>query len=168
MGGHRRFRPSILAKELSEYNVVNVGATGTFVVRKPGPRAKFRAELLRRLPFQTEVVFCEGRDLMRLDTENPFGTGRSHSSAVPFVSILSRHSRVRVSLPISLPPGRDWFVRIIARKKRFLFGVYRRHMKTIRYLGQIDQLVGAPVTTRSWSTIKAIVRILQCPEKGSR
>ena len=41
-----------------------------------------------------------------------------------------------------------------------MFGVYRRHMKTIGYLGQIDKLFGVPVTTRNWNTIKAIVRIL--------
>jgi len=62
VGGHRTFRPSILAKELSDYDVVNVGAAGTFIVRKPGPRGKFRAELLRRLPFEAEVVlllYCD-------------------------------------------------------------------------------------------------------------
>src|SRR5262245_4798648 len=72
VGGHRRFRPSILAKELSRYDVVNVGAAGTFVVRKPGARAQFLAALLRKLPFEATVVLCDGRDLMRLVTENPF------------------------------------------------------------------------------------------------
>ena len=73
VGGHRTFRPSILARELSAYDVVNVGAAGTFVVRKPGSRAQFRAALLRKLPFEAEVVFCDSRDLIRLETENPFG-----------------------------------------------------------------------------------------------
>ena len=50
VGGHRRFRPSILARAMSNYGVVNVGAAGTFVVRKPGSRAKFRTALLRKLP----------------------------------------------------------------------------------------------------------------------
>jgi transposase InsO family protein len=50
-----------------------VGAAGTFVVRKPGSRAKFRTALLRKLPFEAEIVLCDGRDLMRLETENPFG-----------------------------------------------------------------------------------------------
>jgi hypothetical protein len=31
VGGHRTFRPTILARELSAYDVVNVGAAGTFV-----------------------------------------------------------------------------------------------------------------------------------------
>src|SRR6202163_517575 len=73
VGGHRTFRPSIVARELSDYDVLNVGAAGTFVVRKPGSRAKFRTALLRKLPFEAEIVLCDGRDLMRLETENPFG-----------------------------------------------------------------------------------------------
>jgi uncharacterized protein (DUF1697 family) len=72
VGGHRTFRPSVLAREMSDYDLVNVGAAGTFVVRKPGSRAKFRSVLLRKLPFETDVVLCDGRDLLRLEAENPF------------------------------------------------------------------------------------------------
>ena len=67
VGGHRRFRPSLFAKELSHYQVVNVGAAGTFVVRRPGSRAKFRTALLQKLPFDTHVVVCAGRDLIRME-----------------------------------------------------------------------------------------------------
>src|SRR6185295_12228721 len=35
VGGHRRLRPSVLAKELERLDVVSIGAAGTFVVRKP-------------------------------------------------------------------------------------------------------------------------------------
>jgi hypothetical protein len=68
VGVQRTFRPSVIARELSDYGVVNVGAAGTFVVRKPVSRAKFRAALLRKLPFDAEVVLCDGRDLMRLES----------------------------------------------------------------------------------------------------
>jgi len=34
-------------------------------------------------------------------------------------------------------------------------------MKTIGYLGRIDELFGAPATVRSWSTILSILRILK-------
>ena len=161
VGGHRTVRPSTLARELSDYGVVNVGAAGTFVVWKPGAPAKFRAELLRKLPFEAEVVLCDARDLIRLESDNPFGTEPARPDIVRFVSILSKAGRVRASIPITLPPGREWFVRIIASKNRFVFGVYRRHMKTIGYLGQIDKLFGVPATTRNWNTIIAIVRILK-------
>jgi uncharacterized protein (DUF1697 family) len=159
VGGHRTFRPSVLARELSDYGVVNVGAAGTFVVHKPGPRAKFRAELRRRLPFETEVVLCDGRDLIRLEMENPFGASRP--DIVRFVSILSKAGRGLISTPLTLPPRGEWFVRLIASKNRFVFGEYRRHMKTIGYLGQIDKLFGVPATTRNWNTIIAILQILK-------
>jgi uncharacterized protein (DUF1697 family) len=165
VGGHRTFRPSILARELSHYDVVNVGAAGTFVVRKPGFRPKFRAELLRKLPFEAEVVLCEGRDLIRLEMENPFETESSRPDIVRFLSILSKPDRGLASIPCTLPPCGEWFVRVIASKNRFVFGVYRRHMKTIGYLGQIDKLFGVPATTRNWNTILAVVRILKGQEK---
>lgn len=161
VGGHRTFRPSVLARELSDYGVVNVGAAGTFVVREPGSRAKFRASLLEKLPFDTTVMFCEGRDLMRIEMENPFGAKRSRSDVVRFVSILSKACRVRPSLPMTLPVEGEWFVRIVALTNQFAFGEYRRHMKTIGYLGKMDKLFGGPATTRNWNTIKAIVQVLK-------
>jgi uncharacterized protein (DUF1697 family) len=161
VGGHRTFRPSVLAKELSDYDVVNVGAAGTFVVRRPGARAKFRAALLAKLPFEAVVALCDGRDLLRLETENPFGDKPARAGVVRFVSILPKVGRVTASLPVTLPPKGDWLVRVIASNGQFVFGEYRRHMKTIGYLGQIDRIVGAPATTRNWNTIVAIVRILK-------
>ena len=161
VGGFRTFRPSILARELSDYDVVNVGAAGTFVVRKPGSRAKFRTALLRKLPFEAEVVLCDARDLIRLETENPFAGEASPSDVVRFVSILSRAGGVRAPLPVTFPSEGEWLVRVMASQGQFVFGMYRRHMKTISYLGQIDKLYGVPATTRNWNTIISILRILR-------
>jgi uncharacterized protein (DUF1697 family) len=168
VGGHRTFRPSMLARELSDYDVVNVGAAGTFVVRKPGSRAKFRSALLRKLPFEAELVLCDGRDLIRLEAENPFAAEPSSPDVVRFVSILSKPGGVRASLPVTFPSDGEWLVRVMASEGQFVFGLYRRHMKTISYLGQIDKLYGVPATTRNWNTIIAIVRILkgQAMNKG--
>jgi len=168
VGGHRTFRPSILARELSDYDVVNVGAAGTFIVRKPGSRGEFRAELLRRLPFEAEIVLCEGRNLIRLETENPFGTRPPSPDIVRFVSILSRARRLRATLPVTFPPEGEWLVRLIGSNKQFVFGMYRRHMKTISYLGQIDKLFGAPATTRNWNTILAVLRLLKSGKKRAQ
>lgn len=161
VGGHRTFRPSILARELSDYDVVNIGAAGTFVVRKPGSRTKFRAALLGKLPFETKVCVCDGRDLLRLELANPFETQASPPDVVRFISILSKAGAVRASLPVSFPSDGQWLVRVIACEGQFVFGMYRPHMKTIGYLNQIDKLYGAPATTRNWNTIAAILRILK-------
>src|SRR5579864_4506971 len=161
VGGHRTFRPSVLAKQLRAFDVVNVGAAGTFVVRKPGPHARFRAELRRRLPFETEIVVCDGRDVIRLEAENPFEGTPSNPDIVRFVSVLSRAAPRSTSFPYRLPPTGEWLVQLIGSEKQFIFGMYRRHMKTIGYLGQIDRLLGATATTRNWNTILAVVRILK-------
>jgi hypothetical protein len=106
-------------------------------------------------------VLCDGRDLIRLEVDNPFGTEASRPDIVRFVSILSRAGGVRTPLPITFPPNGNWLVRVIASKEQFVFGTYRRHMKTIGYLGQIDKLFGVPATTRNWNTILAVVRLLK-------
>ena len=167
VGGHRTFRPSVLARELSRYDIVNVGAAGTFVVRKPGPRGQFRAALLRKLPFAAQIVLCDGGDLLRLVRNSPFGPEPAGPDVVRFASFLSEAGHARPSLPIALPASGDWLVRLIGLTDRIAFGEYRRHMKTIRYLGQIDKLFGVPATTRNWNTVNAIVRVLKSEGKAS-
>lgn len=158
VGGHRTLRPGAIAKELAAYGAVNVGAAGTLVIHKPGIRADFLAALRRKLPFDATVACCDSSDLIRLDTESPFGDDPPHPGVVRFVSILSRAARRKVSLPVALPEGEQWLVRIMGSKNRLVYGEYRRHMKTIGYLGQIDKLFGAPATTRSWSTIRSVLQ----------
>jgi uncharacterized protein (DUF1697 family) len=166
VGGHRRFRPRVLADRLSAYDVVNVGATGTFVVRKPGSLAKFRAVLERELPFEAHASICDGREIIRLAKIDPFDGKRSHADIVRFVSILPKPSRVLNRFPIDLPARGGWFVRVMGADKQFVFGEYRRHMKTIGYLGQIDKIFGLPATTRSWNTVRAVARILGGVPRG--
>jgi hypothetical protein len=60
------------------------------------------------------------------------------------------------------------FVRIIGSRNRLVFGVYRRHMKTIGYLGEIDELFGIPANNTSWSTMLSVLRILKDYEPGNQ
>ncbi len=160
VGGHRSFRPTILARKLSDFAVTNIGATGTFIVRRPGSRTKFLAALRRKLPFEAILAVCDGADLIRLQKEHPFGDELPTPGVVRFVSILSQSARARPRLPLHLPATGEWLVRIVASDGRFIFGEYRRHMRTIGHLGQIDRLFGAPATTRNWKTIVAIANAL--------
>ena len=164
VGGRRRCRPALLAKQLQRYDVVNVGATGLFVVRNPGKGDVFRRDLLRRLPFEAQVVLCEARDLLALERKVNFGADSASPELVRFVNVLSGRAKKRPALPLGIPSDDDWYVRILGRNKQFVFGVYRRHMRTISYLGKIDDVLGVPVTTRSWSSIAAVCRILKGPE----
>jgi uncharacterized protein (DUF1697 family) len=166
VGGHRTLRPSVLAKQLGAYDVVNVGAAGTFVVRKPGTPTKFLAALRQKLPLDAVVAFCDSSDLIRLEMDNPFRTERAHPDLIQFVSILSKAGRSKATLPVAIPEEGAWFVRIMGSRNRLLFGVYRRHMKTIGHLSRIDDLFSAQATTRSWSTILSVLRILKSDKRA--
>src|SRR5882724_9969515 len=133
VGGHRAFRPSLLATELSHLDVVNVGAAGTFVVRNRIGQSKLRAELLRRLPFAAEVIICTGADVLDLTSKNPFARQRASPNMVRFVSMLAKGGKPLPSTPLSLPSAGPWSVKILATKGRFVLGLYRREMRTIRY-----------------------------------
>ena len=158
VGGHRTFRPSQLAAQLKHLDCVNIGAAGTFVIRKPVPLKQLRAELARLLPFETAIAICHGKNVTELVANPPFGERRAGGDLVRFVSILP-NKMFRVA-PVALPGSGKWLVRVLGQRERFVIGEYRRHMKTIGYLGKLDAIVGAPVTTRNWNTICAIARVL--------
>ena len=161
VGGHRTFRPSVLAEELKRFDVVNVGAAGTFVVRKTVSRTKLRAEMLRRLPFAADVMICRGSDVLRLASRDPFAGQPSGPDIVRFVSILAQRRRPLPRVPLSLPAAGEWGLKILTHQDRFVLGLYRRQMKAIGYLGQLEKIFGVPVTTRNWNAILAIVRLLR-------
>ena len=160
VGGHRIFRPALLAEQLKHLGAVNIGAAGTFVIRRPITRALLRAELARRLPFEAAIAICHGRDIVRLMAQNPFASQPESKDIVRFVSVLADRPRSAPSTPLSFPSSGTWLLKILARDDRFVFGVYRRHMKAIGYLGTLDRLFGVPVTTRNWNTITAIAKVL--------
>src|SRR5262245_11179073 len=139
VGGHRRFQPSVLAKQLKHFDLVNIGAAGTFVVRRPIARKRLIAELTRRLPFDTHIVICDGRDIVKLTTRPPFTDPPPGPGIVYFVSVLSQRPRVDPSMPLCLPSRGRWLMKILSRDHRFVLGVYRRHLKVIGYLGTIDR-----------------------------
>lgn len=160
VGGHRTFRPSILAKQLKQFDAVNIGAAGTFVIHRRVPRARLRAEIARRLPFDAETIICEGRDILGLISKNPFGRQRVPPEIVRFVGMLTRHPDSEPSMPVRFPSSGRWLLKILARRDRFVFGQYRRHMRVIGYLGAVDRLFGVPIATRNWNTITAVAKVL--------
>ena len=160
VGGHRTFRPAVLARELEHLDAVNIGAAGTFVIRRSVTPAQLRTELARKLPFDTEIMICQGREIVRLMSESPFADEPLRPDVVRFVSVLSKSPRSAPPTPIHFPDSGTWLMKILGRKGRFVFGLYRRQMTAIGYLGAIDKLFGVPATTRNWNTITAIAKVL--------
>jgi uncharacterized protein (DUF1697 family) len=162
VGGHRTFQPGALAKDLAAFDVVNVGAAGTFVVRKQIGQTTLRAELVRRLPFEADLMICPARDLLKLAATDPFHNDLSDKEVRPYVSVLAKRPRTLPRLPISQPDGDQWQVKIIGITGRLVLSLHRRQGRTLVYPNEVvEKRLGVSATTRNWNTITAICDILR-------
>jgi uncharacterized protein (DUF1697 family) len=161
VGGHRTFRPAALVRELSAFDVVNVGAAGTFVVRKAVAQATLRAELLQRLPFSAELMICPARDLLSLASGELFPEAASGEETQRYVSVLAQRPRALPPLPLSRPDGEQWQVRVVGVAGRFALSLCRRLGPRILYPNEVvEKQFGVPATTRNWNTIAVICAVL--------
>lgn len=170
VGRANRCRPAEIARELTKFGVVNIGAVGTFVVRKDVSESVLRAAIVRTLPFKCEIMICPAQAMVDLAASDPFSDQPSGPTITRFVMVLHKALRSSSVLPISshvtrhsslcLPSANKWLLKIIAIQNRFVLGLYRREMKAIGYLGKIEKQLGAAATTRNWNTIDKVVRIL--------
>lgn len=161
VGSANRCRPAEIARQLSKFGMINVGAVGTFVVREDVTESTLRAAIAKKLSFECEIMIVHAGDIIRLAKQNPFSEQPSGSDITRFVNVLHKPPRSLPALPLSLPSDDDWLLRIIAIQDRFVLGIYRREMKATGYLGKIERLLGAPATTRNWNTIQKIRSVLE-------
>ena len=160
-----------MAKELTKFGVINIGAVGTFVVRKDVGESVLRAAIVRTLPFKCEIMICPAQAIVDLASSDPFSGQPSGRDITRFVMVLHKPLQSSFVLPISshvtrhsslcLPSANKWLLKIIAIQNRFVLGLYRREMKAIGYLGKIENQLGVAATTRNWNTIQKVVQVLQ-------
>jgi uncharacterized protein (DUF1697 family) len=159
-GGGKRCQPATIAKQLARFGVVNIGAVGTFVVRKDVTESVLRNAIAKKLPFKCEIIICPAKEIVDLARKDPFARQPSGPNITRFVNVLAKRPPSPPPLPLSLPSDDDWLLKIIAIEDRFVLGLYRRQMKAISYLGKIEKLLGVAATTRNWNTILKVVQIL--------
>ena len=161
VGGNKKFQPSVLAKELARLRVVNIGATGTFVVHgKIGAKA-LREEIRRKLPFEAEIMICTGEEIMNLVRSQPFGDKPPAKDVQWYVSILQNPPRVVPRLPMIFPANDDWELRIFRVTGKFALSIRRRLGPRLIYPIVLEETLGIPVTTRNWNTIISVCNALQ-------
>jgi uncharacterized protein (DUF1697 family) len=161
VGGANLCRPALLAKQLSKFGLVNIGAVGTFVVRENVSESTLRNAIAKKLPFKCEIMICTARDVIELASTDPFTEHASWPDITCFVNVLAKRLPNPPSLPLCLPSENDWLLKIIAIQNKFVIGLYRRQMKAISYLGKMEKLLGVPATNRSWNTILKVAKILE-------
>ena len=173
VGRANRCQPALIAKQLSKFGVVNIGAVGTFVVRENVSESALRVAIANKLPFKCEIMICPARDIIKLASKDlfaqqpsgpnitQFAQEPSDENITRFVNVLTKPIRIPPALPLSLPSQNDWQLKIVAIQNRFVLGLYRRQMKAISYLGKVEKLLGVPATTRNWNTVQKVAKILR-------
>jgi uncharacterized protein (DUF1697 family) len=161
VGTANRCRPAAIAKELARFDVINIGAVGTFVVRKDVKESTLRSAIARQLPFKVDIMICPAREILKLATKDPFARQPFGPDIIRFVNVLAKPLRKRPSLPLAFPSAADWVAKIIAIQGRFILGIYRRQMNAIGYLGKLEKQLGIPATNRNWNTIEKVVDVLK-------
>jgi uncharacterized protein (DUF1697 family) len=111
VGGTNRCRPALIAKQLAKFGIVNIGAVGTFVVRKDVSESVLRAAIAKKLPFKCEIMICPAKAIVDLAKKNPFSREPSGPNITRFVNVLHKPLRTPLSLPLSLPSDNDWLLK---------------------------------------------------------
>ncbi len=163
VGKHRRFQPAALARDLAELGVINVGSVGTFVVLRPIRASALRAEISRRLPFETEIVICSAREILDLEESRPFRDPPPGKDVRELVTVLAKTPKTFPELPLRSPDGDNWQVNLFRIDGRFALTFWRPDPKRLLYPNAVvaENVVGIPGTTRSWSTMSRICGILR-------
>ena len=148
------FSTAAFAKRL---DLVNIGAAGTFVSRRP----LSVTAVARALPFEKEVgvVIRPAAEVTRLVDAGP---PKIPAGTVLFVSVLMKAPSKKPAIPFDRPEGRDWAVRVIEWRGPFvLCARHRERQRALDLSAVLAREFGVPFTTRSWGTMQRLAAAIR-------
>ncbi len=161
--GGRQLKTQALAEALRSLDVVNIGAAGTFVVRRAPDTSQLRTEFIRRISFPVEMIVEPAEAVVRLVETERWGSEELPEGERWAVSVLDRPPAGQVELPLVRPMTGDWQVKVLERRGRFVLSRRRRvdGARMIYPNEVVEQAFGVPATTRWWETIAAVYSALE-------
>ena len=106
------------------------------------------------------MMICRGSEILRLAATDPFAHEPNDRTVMQFVSVRGNRRPVSAPASVVIPATGDWEMKVLDHSNRFVIGICRRQMKAIGHFGQLEKIFGS-ATTRSWSTILKIARVLE-------
>jgi uncharacterized protein (DUF1697 family) len=161
VGKTNRCQPALIAKELATFDIVNIGAVGTFVVRENVSESTLRAAIAKKLPFKCEIMICPAKAIVDLARLDPFA-GERDDNIDAHVTILTKRPARLPELPICAPSTDKWEIKIV-RVVGTAVICLRRKLKDGRLYPNavVEKQFGVAATTRSWNTIDKVAKILK-------
>jgi len=162
VGRTNRCQPALIAKQLAKFGVVNIGAVGTFVVRKDVSESALRAAIAKKLAFKCEIMICPAKEIVDLVKEDPL-RGERGDDIDALVSIMAqRPPKIIGKLPIYVPSPDKWEIKIANVIGRAVICLRRRMKNGHLYPNAVvEKQFGIAATTRSWNTIEKVAKILK-------
>jgi len=159
VGGNKTFKPAELARALG---AANVGAAGTFVLLAAVESA-VRKSILGALAFEAEVIVCRGEDVIDLARRAEKSPPPYEKDLKTMITVLAAPPKSKPKLPAEVPAGAEaWQVRVTAVDGPFVTSLWRRREGRFIYPNEVvEKLFGVPATTRGWSTIESIGRLVE-------
>jgi len=160
VGGNKKFSPAALARDLADLDVTNVGAAGTFVVRKAKNAEALRRAVAAKLPFEAGIAIVPGRALADLVASDPFPRQPAGDDVRRMAAIMTSSPTKRPRLPLRRPDRDDWQMHLVAADGPFVLYFWRPDRKRMLYTDVVDREFGVTSTSRSWNTIEKIHKLL--------
>jgi uncharacterized protein (DUF1697 family) len=161
VGKANRCQPALIAKQLARFDIVNIGAVGTFVVREHVSASALGSAIAKRLPFKCEIMICPANELLNLAKENPFA-GDRNDDIDAHVSIMRERLAKIPKLPIYAPSKNKWEIKILDVVGTAVLSLRRRVKNGRLYPNAIvEKQFGVAATTRSWNTIEKVATVLR-------
>jgi uncharacterized protein (DUF1697 family) len=160
--GDRTLRTGEFARGFTAFEIVNIGAAGTFVAFGTPSLSALRAAIQNRLPFPAEVLIASDREVKELIRTQPFGRDPPLSGVRRAVTVINSKPAKSPSLPLQRPGGAAWELRILALHGHFVLSETRRlNPKRVVYPNEVvEKEYGVPATTRWWETLGQVHALL--------
>jgi uncharacterized protein (DUF1697 family) len=160
VGGANLCKPAELARQLSRFDIVNIGAVGTFVVHKKASESTLRNAIAKKLPFKCEIMIAPALTIVDLARKNPL-RGETGDEIDAHVSILAKAPATIPKLPFCVPMTGIWEIKIVDVIGSAAISLRRRLKNGRRYPNEVvEKQFAVAATTRSWNTIEKVVKIL--------
>jgi uncharacterized protein (DUF1697 family) len=166
VGGHQTFKPSQLARDLAPFETVNIGAAGTFVLRRPPAAAALAAEVRQRLPFETGVMICPARDILAAAADLAALTLVTGARAM--LTVLAERPQAIPALPVRKPDTDAWELLLDHVGSRYAWTQYRPlGSRPLNVNAFVEKALGVAGTTRNANTLAAIHKVLSSSPSSS-
>lgn len=162
VGGSKRYTPSQLPDELETLDATNIGAAGTYVIRGTDDPGVVQDLVQEALPFETEILIQPGDQILDLLEEDPLDLERLPDGTKAYLTVLSQAPAQGAEMPLDRPEGEGWQLRLVEIRGDVILSL-RRPEKPGRWYPNsvVEDVFGTPATTRGWSTVERIGRVLR-------